>query len=78
MKMLKKNGEEYLICDKIYPTFYVDFPLVGSETLNFPLSISCKDFYPDEPRSALQQGSKTDLNNNLLLEFKEVFTLFLE
>ena len=49
------------------PTFFVDFPLIGSEKFNFPFYINSHYFYPNEPRSwiVLKKESKAKYNKEL-------------
>ena len=65
-----KNENYFLKQKKNIPTFFVDFPLIGSEKFKFPFVIQNHNFNPDETRSLiiLNEQSKVGRYNKILLK----------
>lgn len=61
--------------DQKMPTIFVDLPLIGSESLEFPIVINSRFFEPNEQRSSisLSHGKHYPLNRKLL---EQAFDLY--
>ncbi|CDW80579.1 UNKNOWN [Stylonychia lemnae] len=61
------------------PNFFVDYPLIGSENLNFSVVFNSHLFYPNEKRSgiSLERGPKAMVNRELMQECQKLFDQFL-
>ena len=54
------------------PRLFVDFPLIGAESLPFPVVVNCRNFRTNEPRSGItlvdNQASKDALVNKEIMD----------
>ncbi|CDW79062.1 histidine kinase [Stylonychia lemnae] len=62
------------------PNFFVDYPLIGSENLNFSVVFNSHLFYPNEKRSgiSLEKGPKAMVNREIMQECQKLFDQFLD
>ena len=80
LKKINENSFEIIQKNRNVPTFFVDFPLIGSENFIFPFYINSHYFYPNEPRSwiLLNREPKAKYNKELLESSMKLIMKFVE
>eukprot|EP00347_Sterkiella_histriomuscorum_P016142 403354325 len=75
----KLDRYEFLAKDPSIPNFFVDYPLIGSESLGTGVVFNSHAFYPNEKRSGIQlvKGKKAAVNREIMTDCKENFEQFL-
>ncbi|CDW78508.1 histidine kinase [Stylonychia lemnae] len=68
--------------DSCIPNFFVDYPLIGSQSLKFSVVFNSHLFYPNEKRSGIcldeSLGFKAQLNTLVMQKLSQLFQNFLD